>query len=64
MNSRIRRALIALALAAIGIAGALWLFDGAWHYGAMPDKGLIRTALFGGAACVCFLIAGRLSEKR
>jgi len=56
--------MIAIALLMCAIAVTLWLNDGAWHYAAMPTKGVIRTALFGGAGCLCLFISGKISNSR
>ncbi len=63
-SHRIRLLLLLMAMAAIGVAVFLWLSDGAWQYGAMPTKGVIRTALFGGVGCALIVAAGWLSPKQ
>ncbi|NQV43895.1 MAG: hypothetical protein HQ501_03255 [Rhodospirillales bacterium] len=61
---KFRLIMIAIALLMCAIAVTLWLNDGAWHYAAMPTKGVIRTALFGGAGCLCLFISGKISNSR
>ena len=62
--SRLRLTLLIVAVVAISLAVVLWSLDGAWHYGAMPTKGVIRTALFGGAGGACLCLAGWLEGKK
>ena len=57
MTSKVRLSLIAVAIVATCVAALLWWVDGAWLYGAMPTKGLIRTALIAGAGCGCLGLA-------
>jgi len=49
--------LTVLAALAILTAFVLWQIDGAWDYGSMPTKGLIRTFLFGVAGIICLGIS-------
>ena len=55
MMRRIRIVAILVAAAASIAAVALWLGDGAWEYGAMPTKGVVRTLLFAGGGCLVLL---------
>ena len=57
MTSKARLSLVAVAVAAAGVAALLWWLDGAWAYGAMPTKGLLRTATIAGAGCTCLGLA-------
>ncbi len=54
---------IVTALASVGFAAFSWWNDGAWHYGAMPTKGLIRTFLLGGGGILLVLFAAFLQRK-
>lgn len=51
------------AAAAVIVAFVLWRIDGAWEYGSMPTKGLIRTTLFATGGMVCLSISILLRNK-
>jgi hypothetical protein len=63
MKNKILRALnwrvwmMLLAGTAFVASFVIWINDGAWDYGAMPTKGLIRTAAFVCSSIVCFGIS-------
>lgn len=66
MMRHVRTVMILIAVAACGVAVALWLGDGAWEYGAMPTRGVVRTFLFAGGGCVAFLagvVVGRYGRQ-
>lgn len=63
MISRMRLTFMLTAVVAVATAAILWLSDGAWQYGTMPTKGVIRVALFGGAGCLCLAVAQYLSPS-
>lgn len=59
-NWRILASLVALI--AVTAAVVLWLRDGAWPYGAMPDKGVFRTAIFAVSGIVCLALSSALAR--
>ena len=59
-----RLVFLAAAAAALVIAFFLWQTNGAWNYGAMPTKGLVRVFLFAAGGVVCLVVSFFLSENR
>ena len=57
------RIALALALAALIAAVALWWSGGAWQYGALPTRGLVRVASFALGAAVCIGLAAWIRRR-
>ncbi len=53
-----------VALLALAAAAGLWWDGGAWQYGDMPTRGLVRVAGFAFAALGCFGMAVWLRRHR
>ncbi len=55
---------IFVALMALAVAAGLWWDGGAWQYGDMPTRGLVRVAGFTLAALGCFGMSAWLRWRR
>ena len=53
-----------IGLVALAVAAGLWWEGGAWQYGDMPTRGLVRVAGFVLAALGCFGVAAWLCRRR
>ncbi|MEQ9558090.1 MAG: hypothetical protein RIG67_20150 [Rhodospirillales bacterium] len=52
-----------IALITLAAAAGLWWESGAWNYGDMPTRGLVRIMGFALAAWACFGLAGWLRRR-
>lgn len=52
-----------LAIAALIAAAGLWWGSGAWQYGDLPTRGLVRVGAFALAALACFGVAAGLRRR-
>jgi hypothetical protein len=52
-----------VSLAALIVAAGLWWEGGAWQYGDMPTRGLVRVSGFVLAALACFGSAAWLRRR-
>ena len=52
-----------VALMALAAAGGLWWEGGAWQYGEMPTRGLVRVSGFVLSALACFGLAVWLRRR-
>tara|TARA_R110000772_G_scaffold268571_1_gene396527 strand:- start:273816 stop:274010 length:195 start_codon:yes stop_codon:yes gene_type:complete len=62
--SRTARIGVFVALLALAAAAGLWWEGGAWQYGDMPTRGLVRVAGFTLAALGCCVLAAWLRRSR
>jgi hypothetical protein len=61
--SRIACIALVLALAGLGAAAALWWTAGAWQYGALPTRGLVRAAAFALGAFCCIGLSAWIRRR-
>lgn len=61
--SRAARTGACVALLALAAAAGLWWDGGAWQYGDLPTRGLVRVAGFALAALGCFGVAAWLRRR-
>ncbi len=61
---RVARIGVFTSLMALAAAAGLWWDGGAWQYGDMPTRGLMRVAGFALAALGCFGVAAWLRRRR
>ena len=54
---------IFVALMALAVTAGLWWDGGAWQYGDMPTRGLVRVAGFALAALGCFGMSAWLRRR-